>query len=353
VPQKVHGSVSILFLILILPLAMLWISASPSAAEGNWDTMTWDSDVQKLEQLSASRGITSRDVLWANDYADLPPSGETLLVPNSKTELLLTWMEVQNKRNGPEPLVTIKLHGVPAKLRDAPPPAQTIKAPAKPPVSNSSVKNMTVVVSRDELIIVTPTGDVIQEKPSLEKLQSEKLPSEKPATVDSVIFPSVPKLTAEALASLPPLTLPPPKRATPPASGVPTPSSKMMWPVNGKVSSGFGRRGKRHFHAGIDIPMPQGTAIAAAQDGVVLEVSTTKSKKYRGYGNAALIDHGNGIATMYAHCQSISVKAGQRVKKGDIVGLVGNTGRTTTHHIHFEVRKNGKPVDPIPYLTPR
>jgi murein DD-endopeptidase MepM/ murein hydrolase activator NlpD len=127
----------------------------------------------------------------------------------------------------------------------------------------------------------------------------------------------------------------------------------MVWPVSGKVSSGFGRRGKRHMHAGIDIPMPKGTPIAAAQDGVVLEVSTNKSRKYRGYGNAALIDHGGGIVTMYAHCQNVSVKAGQRVKQGDIVGTVGNTGRTTTHHIHFEVRKNGKAVDPIPYLASR
>jgi murein DD-endopeptidase MepM/ murein hydrolase activator NlpD len=204
---------------------------------------------------------------------------------------------------------------------------------------------MAVVVSGDELIIATPTGDVIREKPS----------SENSAAASRAIRPVIPEPTSEALVSLPPLILNPPKQTPPkpPVSAVPVPSGKMAWPVGGKVSSGFGRRGKRHFHAGIDIPMPQGTPITAVQDGVVLEVSTIKSKKYRGYGNTALIDHGSGITTMYAHCQSVSVKAGQRVQQGDVVGSVGNTGRTTTHHIHFEVRKNGKPVDPLLYLTPR
>jgi murein DD-endopeptidase MepM/ murein hydrolase activator NlpD len=338
-------------------------STLPASAEENWKAMVWDGDVRKLEQLGSERGITSRDVFWANGYKDLPPEGETLLVPNSKNEVLLTWMEVQNRKNGAEPLVTVKLHGVPGFTREQTPPKtlpvpqkpaapeQTPKMPKKPAAVPSSpakdVKNMTVMVSGDELIIATAKGEIIQEKPS----------SENSAAGERPVRPVTLKVTSETLASLPPLILKPPARTPPqpkpPAGVTPPPSEKMMWPVSGKVSSGFGRRGKRHFHAGIDIPMPQGTAIAAAKDGVVLEVSTAKGKKYRGYGNAALIDHGDGITALYAHCQSISVKAGQKVKRGDIVGRVGNTGRTTTHHIHFEVRKNGKAVDPIPYLTPR
>jgi murein DD-endopeptidase MepM/ murein hydrolase activator NlpD len=385
--RKFRGTISVFFMTMLL--TALWMSAHPSAAEENWSATTWDGDAGKLKQLSASRGITSGDVLWANDYADLPPKGETLLVPNSKADVLPTWMEVQNRKSGPKPIVTVKLHGVPAALRGspteppvtvklhgalrldreqtptqpstqpltktptqaltptpivpAPPkttvPTQTTKVPAVVP--SSAVKSMTVVVSGDTLIVATPKRDAVQEKPS------SKNSADPAGTLRSVTL----KATPETLASLPPLILPPSTRTPPPAA--PTPSGKMMWPVSGKISSGFGRRGKRHFHAGIDIPMPQGTPIAAARDGIVLEVSTAKSKKYRGYGNTVLIDHGNGIATMYAHCQSISVKVGQRIKQGDTVGLIGNTGRTTTHHIHFEVRKNGKPVDPVPYLTPR
>ncbi|MDR1978267.1 MAG: M23 family metallopeptidase [Synergistaceae bacterium] len=373
--QKIRVSLS------IFALAMLWASARPSLAEENWQTMSWDGDARKLEALCAERGIVSGDVFWANGYeTGLPSRGETLLVPNSKKQVLPTWMEVQNRKNGSEPLVTVKLHGVPAALREAaaeplvtvklhgvpslakgqtvggasapvrkepvkepvaalpPTPAETPKTETKttampktlemPAVTpSSSVKNMTIVVSGDQVIVTTP-------------------PARQPST---------PKLTPETLASLPPLILNPPERKppVPPRSITPTTSAGMLWPVSGKVSSGFGRRGKRRFHAGIDIPMPQGTPIAAAQDGVVLDIGTTGSKKYRGYGNAALVDHGNGVATMYAHCQSISVKKGQKIKRGDIVGLVGNTGRTTTHHVHFEVRKNGKPVDPLSYLASR
>jgi murein DD-endopeptidase MepM/ murein hydrolase activator NlpD len=123
--------------------------------------------------------------------------------------------------------------------------------------------------------------------------------------------------------------------------------------VDGKVSSGFGRRGKRRFHLGVDIPMPEKTPILAAGDGVVIEIGTNKTPKYRGYGNAVLIEHGDGITTLYAHCASINVQQGQVVKQGDIVAFVGNTGRTTTHHVHFEIKKNGKAVNPLSYLAAR
>ena len=66
-----------------------------------------------------------------------------------------------------------------------------------------------------------------------------------------------------------------------------------------------------------------------------------------------LVDHGDGIATLYAHCAGFNVKVGQKVTRGDIVAFVGNTGRTTTHHVHFEVKQNGKPVDPLAYLASR
>jgi murein DD-endopeptidase MepM/ murein hydrolase activator NlpD len=66
-----------------------------------------------------------------------------------------------------------------------------------------------------------------------------------------------------------------------------------------------------------------------------------------------VLNHGGGIVTMYAHCQSVAVKKGQPVKRGDVVGAVGNTGRSTTNHLHFEIRKDGKAVNPIPYLPVR
>jgi len=127
----------------------------------------------------------------------------------------------------------------------------------------------------------------------------------------------------------------------------------MMWPVSGKVTSGFGKRGKKSFHSGIDIPMPPGTPIVAAMDGVVLETATSKDRRYRGYGNTVLIDHGNGLVTLYSHCSKLNVKKGQSVKQGDVVAFIGRTGRATTDHVHFEVRKNGVATNPIPYLAPQ
>ena len=175
--------------------------------------------------------------------------------------------------------------------------------------------------------------------------QSEKTPP--PASPDLPLSSDVTaESLAERLALLPPLVLPPPK---PPVLRTP---DKMRWPVNGKVASGYGQRGKRRFHSGIDIPMPNNTPILAAQDGVILDIGTTKTRGYRGYGNVVLVDHGNGLVTLYAHCTSICVKKGQKVRQGETVGFVGRTGRATANHLHFEVRKDGKAENPISYLEP-
>jgi murein DD-endopeptidase MepM/ murein hydrolase activator NlpD len=254
-------------------------------------------------------------------------------------------MEVQNRKSGSKPITTVKLHGVPAALRTPNEPLVTVKLHGALRLNREQTQTQTSSPAPAQKLPQTPIAPIPPE-PVAPK-QAAIIPID-------VLRPETPQAaSAESLASLPPLTLPPPTRTPPqpPASTAPA-LDKMRWPVSGKVSSGFGRR-KRRLHAGIDIPMPQGTPIVAAQDGVVLKVIAAKSKGYRGYGNAVLIDHGSGIVTMYAHCQSVSVKAGQRVKQGEVVGLVGNTGRTTTHHIHFEVRKDGKAVDPIPYLAAR
>ncbi|MBQ7196202.1 MAG: M23 family metallopeptidase [Synergistaceae bacterium] len=126
-------------------------------------------------------------------------------------------------------------------------------------------------------------------------------------------------------------------------------NGKMMWPVDGKVSSYFGWRGKRK-HEGIDIPMPAGTPIRAARNGVVARTGNNSTIGFRGYGNFILLDHGGGLQSFYAHCSSVAVQQGQRIMQGQIVGYVGSTGRSTANHLHFEVRVNNAKVDPIPYL---
>lgn len=120
-------------------------------------------------------------------------------------------------------------------------------------------------------------------------------------------------------------------------------SSGMIWPVNGPVTSGFGMRWGR-LHAGIDISVPAGTPIRAAQGGSVAFAGV-----YGGYGNYTCIDHGGGLSTCYAHQSRIAVGSGS-VSQGQVIGYVGCTGSCFGDHLHFEVRVNGQPVDPLGYL---
>lgn len=128
-------------------------------------------------------------------------------------------------------------------------------------------------------------------------------------------------------------------------------SGKMLWPVDGKISSPFGKWRGNHKHQGIDIPMPAGTPIRAAKNGVVTRTGNNSTMGFRGYGNFVLMDHGGGVQSFYAHCLSVAVVQGQRVMQGQIIGYVGSTGRSTANHLHFEVRVNDSKVDPVPYLA--
>jgi murein DD-endopeptidase MepM/ murein hydrolase activator NlpD len=126
--------------------------------------------------------------------------------------------------------------------------------------------------------------------------------------------------------------------------------SILSWPLSGGVSSPFGHRvhpilGVRKLHTGIDINGSSGAPIAAAATGRVILAQT-----YGGYGRAVVIDHGGGLATLYAHQSQIAVSVGQSVDRGQLVGYVGCSGSCTGPHLHFEVRKNGAPVDPLDYL---
>jgi murein DD-endopeptidase MepM/ murein hydrolase activator NlpD len=134
--------------------------------------------------------------------------------------------------------------------------------------------------------------------------------------------------------------------------GNPTPAGngRFILPVNGAVTSGFGPRahpiyGGSRMHAGVDITASSGTPIKAAGDGVVrMAVSNG------GYGNWTLIDHGDGLATGYAHQSRIGVSVGQRVSTGEVIGYVGSTGASTGPHLHWEVRVNGNPVNPMGWV---
>ena len=131
--------------------------------------------------------------------------------------------------------------------------------------------------------------------------------------------------------------------------GIP-PSGKLAWPATGPLISGFGYRihpilGINRFHSGIDIAAPYGTAVKAAAGGEVIQAGY-----FGGYGYSIMLYHGGGYATWYAHLSSINVSMGQMVERGSVIGLVGSTGWSTGPHLHFEIRINGVPQNPMGYL---
>ncbi|WP_192401661.1 peptidoglycan DD-metalloendopeptidase family protein [Thermoanaerobacterium thermosaccharolyticum] len=127
----------------------------------------------------------------------------------------------------------------------------------------------------------------------------------------------------------------------------------VIYPFDGdyQITSPFGGRtdpvkGTNEYHTGVDFGVPLGTEIKAAADGVVVQAGTNG-----GYGNSVSIEHGGGMETLYGHLSKVLVSVGQKVKQGDIIGLSGSTGKSTGPHLHFEVRKNGQPVNPMTYLS--
>ncbi len=122
------------------------------------------------------------------------------------------------------------------------------------------------------------------------------------------------------------------------------------WPVRGWVTSRYGWRtsphsGVRRLHTGIDIAAPRGTPIVAAADGHIVFAGY-----HSAYGNLVVVDHGYGITTKHAHTSRILAKVGDRVLRGDVIARVGNTGRSTGPHLHFELLQDGVPVNPLPFL---
>ena len=176
-----------------------------------------------------------------------------------------------------------------------------------------------------------------------EEQRAAELAAQRKAAAEAAAAAEARRLAAIADAKVSQPTVPDPP-APEPSTGA------MLWPANGPKTSDFGWRthpifGTQRFHAGIDIGAGYGAAIYAARDGVVHTAGVMS-----GYGNTVVVDHGGGIATLYAHQSSISVSSGQQVSRGDVIGYVGSTGYSTGPHLHFEVRQGGEFKDPQTFL---
>ena len=150
-----------------------------------------------------------------------------------------------------------------------------------------------------------------------------------------------------------PTDLVPLKRRVPPLPE-PTPTgttggatTSFRWPVKGRVIQGFGPKSSGGQNDGINVAVPEGTPIKAAEDGVVAYAGS----ELKGYGNLVLVRHSNGFVTAYAHASELNVKKGETIKRGQVIGKAGATGNVASPQLHFEVRKGATPVDPTQYLT--
>jgi murein DD-endopeptidase MepM/ murein hydrolase activator NlpD len=124
------------------------------------------------------------------------------------------------------------------------------------------------------------------------------------------------------------------------------------YPVQGYITDGFGVRrnpfggeGGREFHEGLDIAVAFGTPVSCTADGLIVWAAP-----YSGYGNLVVVYHSNGITSRYGHLSKIAVEPGQRIKRGDQIGYAGSTGRSTGVHVHYEIRENDQPIDPLHYV---
>ncbi len=383
-----------------------------TAYADKWVIMTFNDDIvnglQELEKYCVTHDVKVEDVMWANNTSieNLKP-GTKIYLPKNQIDLIGIWQHIGSWNNQIVPDKKIANSNTQTKLPD--PKATKLEQAPKPKatdltlnlnkpsfsMSDLELKNTHKIENKpdtkltqtienlnqnhdaiiaekpknkdeipglmDPIIILSPNGDPTTGPMRLiisgDKVEVVRLPKsaapKRPSIADlDHTFGTSPAY----LPSYPPSNNYKPKNnnfvftGVNPNLNLQALNGKMLWPVNGRVTSGFGPRGKRR-HTGLDIPMPLNTPIRAARNGIVARTGNNSTMGFRGYGNFILLDHGGGVKTLYAHCSSVSVREGQKIMQGQIVGLVGRTGRATTEHLHFEVRINDKPVNPVPYLA--
>ena len=372
-----------------------------------WNKLTFAEDVSlglaELEQYCLLHDVKAKDVLWANGVEkENLKAGDFIYLPANQIDMLSIWQnkgalnatalmpfksavaakhaakieepqaqkkpEKVSEPSAPltiaqtEPKKIVEPQSQPKKIIPQQPkqvstPAKVIASSAKPDKILTSKPKKTKSEEQnlmDPIIILSPHGDPINGPMRLvisgDKVEVVRLPvnavPKRPSMNDlNNGFGNMPNYLPHYN-----LTARPRKDNSFIITNYGVLGGKMMWPVDGKVSSYFGPRGKRK-HEGIDIPMPAGTPIRAAKNGVVARTGDNSTMGFRGYGNFVLLDHGNGLESFYAHCSSVAVRQGQRIMQGQIIGYVGSTGRSTANHLHFEVRVNNAKVNPIPYLA--
>nr|WP_152622597.1 M23 family metallopeptidase [Archangium violaceum] len=186
-----------------------------------------------------------------------------------------------------------------------------------------------------------PVRVATESAPTPEPERGRPVPGSKPPASGSAA-PARPPVVVTAPSRLTPR--PPPAQA--PSRPVPETKGMLDWPLRGVLYARFGKKG-REPHDGIDLAAPAGTPVKTAQEGSVLYAG-----EQRGYGLIVIIQHSEHLITLYAHNRDLRVRTGQKVRRGQVIATVGESGKTSGPQLHLEVRVGGKPVDPLDYLGP-
>ena len=374
-------------------VVFLLLLSSVSYAD-KWETMTFTEDIkagiEALNDYCVRHSFTAKDILWANNTSEENlKAGTVIYLPVTQRDMLAIWQnkgaysdanplrvskaaQVQPvelpalkektppsapKNEQPAEVIAQTVKPEPAAVTPAPKKTQPAKLTAKPAkpdkilAAKPKKKAPEIPGLMDPIIILSPNGDdthgpmrlmISGDKVEVVKLPQNAIPRK----------PSVSDANSDfSFVSYLPFYNNTPKPRVNNSIYTMNLNGKMLWPVDGKVSSPFGKWRGKHRHEGIDIPMPSGTPIRAAKSGVVARTGNNSTIGFRGYGNFVMLDHGNGLRSFYAHCQRVAVIPGQRIMQGEIIGYVGSTGRSTGPHLHFEIRVDNTKVNPIPYLS--
>ena len=335
------------------------VSAPPPTPQAAAPTWSWDGGTaiivaqgETIETISRRHHVPAAAIRQANKM------GPTALIQPGQRLVIPRMAAAAPHVSAPETRVAGPAYAPPAP---AAAPAAHVVAPGETiyslarhyhltPMAIAKANNLTLAQQlRIGQHIVIPGGNPKIALPAQGAPAPQQQAAAKPEPTPAVKQPA-PKVAqvdpAQSARVVTPATEP--LAETAPTGSAPANSTvSFRWPVRGRVIAGFGPKPNGQQNDGINVSVPEGTPIKAAEDGTVAYAGS----ELKGYGNLVLVRHANGFVTAYAHASELNVKKGDVVKRGQVIGKAGATGNVTSPQLHFEVRRGATPVDPAQYLT--
>jgi murein DD-endopeptidase MepM/ murein hydrolase activator NlpD len=327
------------------------LPAAPPQPKWTWEggTPVTVGPGETVETIARRHGVPASAIIQANNLSgpNAVHPGQHLVIPRyvNNTPAVLSAPGTRVASNVPSgPVGAPKAAFVPKGGVHVVAPGETLNSISrlygKPVMVLASANNISpnALLKIGERIIIPGVRPV--------PMRAQATPRAEPPPPPVVSKPKV--ATAESPHSARVVTPAPPAQESPvkaaePAGGMPS----FRWPVRGRVIAGFGPKPNGLQNDGIDVSVPEGTPVKAAEDGVVAYAGN----ELKGYGNLVLVRHSNGYVTAYAHASEILVKRGDQVKRGQVIARSGQTGNVSSPQLHFEIRKGANPVDPTQYLN--